>query len=348
MGKIFVAEIQPNQEIGAALVVAEKELRVAKNGKPFLTIKFVDRTGTITGRVWEHAEQVASRIAPRSVVFVRARSETFRDELQLHVQEIVPVPIEEIDPGDFVPVCPKSVPELLKNLKRLISNIRRKPLQQLIRQLLRDQEFMERFQKAPAAKSMHHAYLGGLLEHTVAVMDIVYRITEAYPELDRDILLTGALLHDVGKIDEFDYELYIDYSNAGRLLGHMVLGVQILEDKIRLLPAFPQEEALILKHLILSHHGEAEFGAVKLPVTREAFVLHFADDLDAKMNSLSRILSEEGGAEELWTAYQPLFNRFFFRGFPAQTDLPTPGENEVTRNKTVQLSIWPGSSRNPE
>ena len=201
-------------------------------------------------------------------------------------------------------------------------------------------ELMNRFKLAPAAKSMHHAYLGGLLEHSVSVAELLMDICGRYPDLDRDLLLVGAILHDMGKTSEFVYDLVIDYSHEGRLLGHMVLGVQILEDKIAGLKKFPSEEALLLKHMILSHHGETDMGAVRLPMTREAFVLHFADDLDAKMNNLTRIISDRKDGDLAWTPYQRIYERFFFRGLPsAREEGPLP-EGEPERDRGGQLNLW--------
>jgi len=316
VAKVFVEDIQPNQDVSGAFVVAEKQLRMARNGKPFLTLRLADKTGEITGRIWDRASELDTTIAVRSVVMVRARSELYRDEKQLQVVEVRPLAIEKVDRADFLPVYPGDIQQLWEQFKQLCGQVKRRPLHKLLGAITGDPGLMERFKRAPAAKSMHHAYLGGLLEHTVGVTGLVLKICEQYPDLDRDLLLVGAILHDFGKIDEFAYDLHIDYSHEGRLLGHMVQGLAILDEKLRSLKAFPEEEGLLLKHLILSHHGETQFGAVKLPMTREAFVLHHADDLDAKMNSLARILAESKGGDAAWTSYQPLFERFFFRGLP--------------------------------
>jgi len=342
MAKIYISDIRPNQEIESSFVVTEKQLRVARNGSPFLTLKLADKTGEVTGRIWERAGEVADLIPVKGVVSVRCRSESFRDELQLQIQSISPLPLEEVDPADFLPVCPVSVKLLFDRLRKIAASVRRPCMQELMRQLLADRPLMERFKRAPAAKSMHHAYLGGLLEHTVSVAELVSELCRHYRDLDRDLLIAGAILHDIGKVHEFQYDLYIDYSHSGRLLGHMVLGLQILEDAIGRLKSFPSEEALLLKHLVLSHHGETQFGAVRLPMTREALVLHFADDLDAKMNGVSRILLESKGPDEFWTSYQPLFERFFYRGMPlsSEDDDESPVDAEQPQRDGVQLNFW--------
>jgi len=340
MPKTFISEILPNQEVASSFVVDEKQLRTAKNGAPFLTLKLVDKTGQIAGRIWDQAEAWSQTIVPKTVVSVRGRTELFRDELQLQIYEISPVPINEIDRSDFMPVGPKNTEALFQRLQELASSLKRGSLKRLMRQILGDSQLMDRFKIAPAAKSMHHAYLGGLLEHSVAVAELTSDLSGLYQYLDRDLLVAGAILHDIGKIDEYVYDLSIDYSISGRLLGHMVLGVQILGEKIRALRSFPTEDALLIEHLILSHHGDTELGAVKLPMTREAFVLHFADDLDAKMNSLTRILADSRTGDETWTGYQPLFERFFFRGFPIPTEREEPGGEGSAREQGVQLDLW--------
>jgi len=340
VAKTLISEMLPNQEVASSFVVEEKQLRVARNGTPFLTLKLADKSGQITGRIWERAEEWSRSIDAKSVVFVRGRSELFREELQLQIDEIAPVPLVDIDRADFLPVCPRSVEALLEKLKELAATIKKGPLQRLTRQILSDTHLMDRFKAAPAAKSMHHAYLGGLIEHTVAVTELVSSIAAFYPDLNRDLLVIGAILHDIGKVDEFTYDLCIDYSPSGRLLGHMVLGVQILDEKIRSLRSFPSEEALLLSHLILSHHGEVEMGAVRVPMTREAFALHFADDLDAKMNSLTRILADCKQGDEAWTPYQPLFERFFFRGFPVPAASLTLTGSPNDKEQGIQLNLW--------
>lgn len=340
-----VADIMPNQVVAGTFVVEEKQLRTAKNGKPFLTLTLRDKTGTVTARLWENAAQAAQNLSGHKVLRIQGRSELFRDELQIHIQDMEPVPRDAVDPSDFLPVCPKDPHALWKALKGLLQKVQSKTHRELIRAFLSDRALMDAFGKAPAGKDFHHAYVGGLLEHTVGVMHLATLIGTQYPSLDQDILLMGAFLHDIGKVREFTYDLVIDYSDVGRLVGHMVLGVEILNTKIAACNNFPEETAVLLKHMILSHHGEPELGAVRSPMTREAMALHFADDLDAKMNNLENLMARNDDPDSLWTAFQSLYKRYFYKG--PRKDEPgshTPGSEPASAacREVRQLPLWPG------
>lgn len=340
-----IADIQPNQDVAGTFVVEEKQLRTTKNGKPFLSLKLRDKTGSVTARLWENATKAAQTLAGHKVLRIQGRSQEYQNEIQIHIQHMEPVPRDAVDPSDFLPVCPKDPHALWKALKGLLQKVHKKPYGELIRAFVSDKALMAAFCKAPAAKNVHHAYVGGLLEHTVGVMHLCALIGTQYPSLDQDLLLMGAFLHDMGKVHEFTYDLVIDYSDVGRLVGHMVLGVEILNAKIAMCKDFPEETAVLLKHLILSHHGEPQFGAVQSPMTREAFALHLADDLDAKMNSLDDILAKNDDPDSLWTAYQSLYGRYFYKG-PRQdgpsSDAPDPEPPSAPCREVRQLPLWPG------
>ncbi len=222
-----------NLEIASLFVASEKQLRTARNGTVYLDLKLLDKTGEISGKMWEKADEASGAFQSGDIVYLRARTELYKDRMQLSISEIMPVPAGAYDPADFLPVCPYDRDELFERLGKLLSGMTDCFARRLCEAILADPELMTRFKLAPAAKSMHHAYIGGLLEHTVSVITLVYRICNHYPDLDRDLLIAGAFLHDIGKIEEFVYDTHIDYSDAGRLVGHMVLGTQIVEDKIR-------------------------------------------------------------------------------------------------------------------
>ncbi|MDH3454632.1 MAG: CRISPR-associated endonuclease Cas3'', partial [Desulfuromonadales bacterium] len=198
----------------------------------------------------------------------------------------------------------------------------------LMRAFLADEAFMAGYTRAPAAKAMHHVYLGGLLEHSLAVAALANDISRRYPDLNRDLLVVGALLHDVGKVAELRYQRSFEYTDAGKLLGHIVIGVELVEEKLRTLQAFPQELAIHLKHLLLSHHGQYEYGSPKRPKTMEAVILNFLDDLDSKINGVRTHINREPDSESSWTQYHRLYDRYFFKGTSAkpvseaEVDLP--------------------------
>ncbi|HEJ83934.1 MAG TPA: HD domain-containing protein, partial [Desulfobacteraceae bacterium] len=212
-------------------------------------------------------------------------------------------------------------------------------LQALLKAFLDDAAFLQAYCKAPAAKSMHHVYLGGLLEHSLAVADLADDICRRYPELDRDLLVAGALLHDIGKVDELRYVRTFDYTDEGKLLGHIVMGVEMIDEKLRGLESFPRPLALLLKHLLLSHHGQYEYGSPKRPKTMEAVVLNFIDDLDAKINGVRTHIEKEPDSDSAWTSYHRLYDRYFFK--PQSPAEPTDTPNEEQEREAVMAPAPP-------
>lgn len=312
--KRFIADLQENERFVSSFLVKAKTLGKTRSGNPFLRIRLIDHTGETEGRVWERALEFDQNFSINDVVRVRARVERYQDSLQLNISDIERVDPEEVDPTLFLPTGPHDVDELWQQFEDLAKQVQNQHLLRLLQSFLSDRTFAEQMKRAPAAKSMHHAYLGGLLEHTVSVTRLLGRICDHYPQLDRDLLVTAAILHDIGKLEEFSYKLHLDYTDAGRLLGHVVLGVQRVREKIDKLEGFPPALSLILQHLMVSHHGEYEFGAPKRPKTLEAFALHYADDLDAKMNHLTKLLDNEKETSEPWTPFQQVYDRFLFKG----------------------------------
>ena len=312
--KRFVNELKENESLVSSFLVREKTLGSTRSGSPFLKLRLADRTGETEGRIWERAQELEGNFSVNDVVRVRAKVERYRDKLQLNISTIGRLDPEEVDPSLFLPKGPKDPEELWLQFRNLASQVQDLHLKRLLQSFLSDRRFSRQMKLAPAAKSMHHAYLGGLLEHTVSVTTLLGRICDHYPNLDRDLLISAGILHDIGKLEEFSYQRYVDYTDAGRLLGHVVLGVQLVQDKIDQLEEFPHSLALALKHLMVSHHGEYEFGAPKRPKTLEAFALHYADDLDAKMNHLSGLLEAERENPSHWTRFQQVYDRFIFKG----------------------------------
>jgi 3'-5' exoribonuclease len=308
----WIKDIKENDTVNGDYLVTNKTLGQTRQGNAFLTLTLADKTGAIEARVWDNVEQLSSQFKERDVVTVVGQANTYRNQIQIQIQGLKRNP-SPVDTTVFLDSTPQDTGRMLSELKKLTHQIENRHLKTLIDSFMADHRFVSGLKKAPAAKYFHHAYLGGLLEHTLSVAHIALEVSEHYPDLDRDLLLAGAVLHDIGKMEELTYDLGIDYSDRGRLLGHIVLGVLMVEEKLKISKDFPPELATRLKHLILSHHGEFEFGSPKRPKFLEAFALHLIDDLDAKMIGLSKLLKDDR-QEGSWTAFNQLFQRYFFKG----------------------------------
>lgn len=315
MKHTWIKDIKENDTVNGDYLVTNKTLGQTRQGNAFLTLTLADKTGALEARVWDNVEQISSQFKESDVVTVVGQANTYRNQIQIQIHGLKRNP-SPVDTTVFLDSTTQDTGHMLSELKKLTHRIENRHFKMLIDSFMADHSFISQFKKAPAAKYFHHGYLGGLLEHTLSVARIVVKMSEHYPDLDRDLLLAGAVLHDIGKIDELTYDLSIDYSDRGRLLGHIVLGVLMVEEKLKTVKDFPPELATRLKHLILSHHGEFEFGSPKRPKFLEAFALHLIDDLDAKMNGLGKLLRDDR-QEGSWTAFNHLFQRYFFKGSAA-------------------------------
>lgn len=328
-----VKDIRENQQVEGRFMVREMGRAETRTGKPYLNLTLMDAGGEISGRVWENADQLMEQCPAGAIVAITGLAQSYKNILQLRIDSIERLSAEEADLSLFVPSTPGNIRLMAQELLRLAAGVENPFLKELLTNIFGDRRLMADLKKAPAAKSMHHACLGGLLEHTLAVARLADQVCGLYPGLDRSLLLSGALLHDLGKLKEFDFSSFpFEYTDQGRLVGHMVLAIEMIQDKITRIPAFPQELAAQLKHLILSHHGRHEFGSPALPMMQEAFVLNFLDDLDAKINYLGRLAGQARGEGYQWTEYQRNLERFLFvRGHADMT--PVPG-TEAESNET--------------
>lgn len=312
MKPAFVADLKPDTAITSFFLVSEKELRSTREGKSFLRLELADRTGAVEARLWDNAAVVAATFARDDVVKVHARVENYRNKLQLSVDRVRRAEPGEIELADYFPHTSENVDDLYKRLTAHAAAVGNPWLQRLLQTILEDPLIVPRLMRAPAAKLMHHAYLGGLLEHVVSLCDLCRLVAGHYPELDADMLMTGAILHDIGKLDELCYERAIHYSTEGQLLGHIVIEVEQVGRAMDAIPGFPPELKTLLKHMLISHHGQYEFGSPKLPMTREALVFSFLDDLDSKMGAARAALAADSG-DELWSTYVAALGRKFLR-----------------------------------
>jgi 3'-5' exoribonuclease len=288
MKEIYVADVSKfeNQAVVAFFAVRSKQLRSRKDGGQYLAVTLGDRTGQIESRMWENFAEAVPGFEPGDVVKVRAEVCRFNDRFQLNLEKLRRANADEFELVDYVPQTQKDVDELWSALVRSVDSFSDLWLQALVRSFLCDPLIAAAYREAPAAKSLHHAWLGGLLEHVVSLLGICDLAAHHYPEINRDLLLTGVILHDIGKLEELRWGTSFDYTLEGQLVGHIAIGLVMIEKKLATLPGFPPALRMLVEHMVLSHHGKLEFGSPKLPMIPEAVLLHYLDDLDAKMHTM--------------------------------------------------------------
>jgi len=310
-----VAELRPGERVDSIFVVARKALCSFRDPARgcYLALWLADATGQVKARVWEGASEIAPSVQVERPFRAVGTVEVFRDGLELNLERLEPVAEGDVHPEDFLPVGARNPDEMAAEIGTLCRTVSEPSLRALLESLLSDTDFLGAFLRAPAAKVIHHAYLGGLAEHSLEVATVVLTMAELYPSLDRDLTLCGALLHDVGKIHELRYDWVIEYTDRGRLLGHTVLGYQLIAERLTAL-AFPEELGYRLLHLILSHHGEPSWGAPVVPQTLEAAVLAHADLLSGRTRQFHRILQSAEEQKTTWTPYDRVLERYLYRG----------------------------------
>ncbi|HTU35706.1 MAG TPA: OB-fold nucleic acid binding domain-containing protein [Candidatus Acidoferrum sp.] len=304
-----VSDLRDGQAVEALFLVCEKEVRTAARGNTtWLQLDLGDRTGSISAKMWENFEPLLPTFEEGDVIRVRARVKLYNGRLELTVEQITPVAESAYEIADFLPHTKYDIETLYAGLLSAVASVKNQWLRQLLTSVVEDPMIAPRLKRAPAAMTMHHAFIGGLLEHIVSLIGLSTAISAHYPEIDSDLLLAGVVLHDIGKVDELRYAREIDYTTEGRLLGHIMLGVGMVRDKIKAIPGFPPALAVMIEHLILSHHGTHEFGSPSLPQTREAVALHYLDDLDSKMAAIRATL-ESPCAPDGWSQRNPSLRR---------------------------------------
>jgi 3'-5' exoribonuclease len=308
----FVTDFLSEQTITSFFLVHEKEVRSTREGRTYLRLELGDRSGTIEARMWEQFEIAAKDVHRDDFVKVQARVEVYRNKPQLALVQLRLARPEEIDLADYLPHTPADVEKMWVELLGYAESIGNSWLNKLVTQIVAGPDIAKCYKRAPAAKVMHHAYLGGLLEHVISLCGMAKLVAGHYPELDLDLLLTAAILHDVGKLEELCYERAIGYTTPGQLLGHIVMELETVTRSIDKIEGFPAALKAVVQHLLISHHGQYEFGSPKLPMIREAMVFHYLDDLDSKVAAVRVALAAAGGDEE-WSAYSSALGRKFLK-----------------------------------
>jgi 3'-5' exoribonuclease len=305
----YVSDLQPNQTIHGTFLVAHKDIRQKKSGEPYLSMTLCDRTGDLDAKMWDNAAEVLNTFDRDSFVRVKGLYQIFQNRPQLTVHKIQPVADSEVDAADYFPASKRDRDEMFRELQGWIAGVGNAHIRALLEATFADNAIAAPFRTAPAAKTVHHAWIGGLIEHVLSMCHLARNLAAHYPHIDGDLLLAGVMLHDIGKIHELTYARTFGYSSTGQLLGHITIGIGMVEEKIRAVPGFPQGLRELILHMILSHHGEMEYGSPKVPLFPEALLLHQIDTLDSKMECMRALIEKDKLVEGVWTGYCPPLER---------------------------------------
>ncbi|MDG2391112.1 MAG: HD domain-containing protein [Planctomycetaceae bacterium] len=315
----FLKELSDGDSVEEVYLLAEKQLRANRNADLYLLATLRDKTGVMSGLMWNVIEQDMNYINTGDFVKIRGKVQSYQGSLQMILTRIEKVDESTVDPAEFQQSSTVETDKLLNDVREKLLGISHPGLRSVMECFLVDQTLMDTFAMSPAGIKAHHAYQGGLLEHVASMMEAATRISDLYEDLDLDLLLAGCFLHDLGKVKELSAETSLSYTDEGQLIGHMTIGVEILNEKIaeadRLSgePLDP-EIGLRLKHMIISHHGSYEFGSSRLPMTIEAIALHYIDNLDAKMHEFSRTIKDDPDGQSKWTPFIPRLDRKLYKG----------------------------------
>jgi 3'-5' exoribonuclease len=324
MDKIWVKDVKEGDRPKSVFLVARKATPTAKSGKTYLAVTFQDKTGELEGRAFDRVDELAATFAEKDYVEIEGIVGTFQGRPQIRIESLAKLEAEPADAAEFVFVPPPEVkkPEkpgageaedaLWKELLALVDAIADKHVKDLVQAFVQDEDVASRLRRSAAAKTVHHAYAGGLLEHTVSCLKLAHRLADHYPQVDRDLLVAGAFFHDLGKVRELMGERGVEYTDEGKLVGHLVMAAQWIHDKARRIGA-PRDLEHHIVHLVLAHHGRLEYGSPKVPLTLEALLTHYIDELDSRVNSWLNLMGREGGSKR-WTSSDNVHEQPIWRG----------------------------------
>jgi 3'-5' exoribonuclease len=298
-----------NKNVVTSFVVSSKQIKAKKNGDPYLALTLMDRTGQIEAKMWDNVAEVLEAFDQDDVIKVKGLINKYNNRWQLTIHKVRRMDESEVEYADYLPKTPKDIDELWRTLGEFVASMQDEHLRRLLELFMSDPEIAGAYRNAPAAKTLHHAFIGGLLDHVVSLFKSCSLVLQNYPNVNRDLVFTGAFLHDIGKIYELAYSRSFTYTTEGQLLGHMIIELEMLQKKIALIPGFPAQKKILIEHLIISHHGQYEFGSPKLPMFPEALLLHYMDDLDSKMESMRAQFEREASQETAWAGYNPSLAR---------------------------------------
>lgn len=319
MSRRYVNTLADGDTVEEVYLLADKQLRANRNAELYLLAQLRDRTGQISGLMWNIREEQVARISSGQFVRVRGKVQLYQGNLQMILSHITAEEGDQLDLSDFIPGATVETDRLLNRLNELLRSIESRPLRSLMECYLNDRGLMEGLARCPAGVKLHHAYHGGLLEHIVNLLETAVRVVDLYPTVNRDLLIAGVFLHDLGKVRELGFDTTFVYTDEGQLLGHLVIGIEMLNEKVAfteqsLGESLPDEMLLRIKHMIVSHHGTYEYGSPKLPMTPEAIFLHHLDNLDAKVNEFNSLIASDPNTDSHWTPFNANLGRKLYKG----------------------------------
>ena len=338
-----------NKIVTSSFVVVAKQIKPKKTGEPYLALTLGDRSGQLEAKMWDNVEEVLDAFEQDDFLKVKGLVNKYKQRFQLTVHKLRKLGDSEIDYSDYLPKTTKDIDGLWKTLTEFVEGFENPHLKSLVQAFMSDPEIATAYRNAPAAKTLHHAFIGGLLDHVVSLFRSCNLMCQNYPQINRDLLLTGVFLHDIGKIYELTYNRSFSYTTKGQLLGHMIIELEMLQAKLSALAGFPSELKTMIEHLIISHHGHYEFGSPKLPMFPEALMLHYLDDLDSKMEAMRAHFEREGTLDGPWTSYnaslgRPLLNTEKFLN-PKKPAIPEPASGEGDAQLLEQAPSQPAEIR---
>jgi 3'-5' exoribonuclease len=345
MKEFFICDCaaHENKIITSNFVVVSKQIKPKKTGDPYLALTLGDRSGQLEAKMWDNVEEVLNAFEQDDFLKIKGLINKYKNRFQLTIHKVRKLGETEIEFSDYLPKTTKNIDELWQALTDFVSSFQNPYLKSLLQAFMADPQIAAAYRAAPAAKTLHHAYIGGLLDHVVSLMRSCDLVSRNYPQVNRDLLLTGVFLHDIGKIHELTYNRSFSYSTRGQLLGHMVIELEMLQAKLALVTDFPGELKTLLEHLIISHHGQYEFGSPKLPMFPEALMLHYMDDLDSKMEAMRIQFEREADMESPWTSYNSSLGRPLLNSARFLSPKPAPLQAEAAVPATA-----PAAAPEPE
>ena len=308
MAKQYANKFKTDDKVDSVFIVKNKHIRITKNNKSYLTFELVDKSGGIIGRIWDNAEEMSKLFKDNDFVRIIGIVESFQNKMQINVKQVQVVAQDKINIDEFLPTTTKDIDLMFNKILDIIDGIANKWLKKLLQAVFEVEEYRELFKRAPASVKMHNYYIGGLLEHTLSVTSMCLEIDKYYKNINKDLLVAGAILHDIGKIYEYEYSRAFGYTDKGRLIGHIVIGTQMVKSKIAEIPQFPAELEMLLEHMLLSHHGQYEWGSPKKPKVLEAVILHHLDDMDAKISGFQEMVEKSQEPDKKWTDRSFMFD----------------------------------------